>query len=49
MDAEDILEILLVIQEVIDSDPNIVPKVTRKRFNAFLNLAKASLQILPSG
>jgi hypothetical protein len=49
MTAEDILEILIVLQEVIDSDPNIIPAITKRRFNAFLNLARASLQILPGG
>lgn len=45
MTVEDIIEILTVIQGVLESDPSTLPPIVKKRFNAFINLAKAALQI----
>lgn len=49
MDAEDILEILNVIQETLNADPKSAfggNVIILRRFNAFINLAKASIQVI---
>jgi hypothetical protein len=45
MTKEEILEVILVLQAVVESNPTLLNSITKVRFNAFLNLAKASLQI----
>lgn len=49
MTAEDILEILNVTQETLNIDPKNAfggNAIILRRFNAFINLAKASIQVI---